>query len=188
VNQSAPTRRRRCQSAERRLPRQRKCTSIPRRGCGTARWARIGAVTGTRPLWDARHGHLGSRNTADGRYKAAASIRHQTAVHPERGRRGTWTRRKSAKKTFARDFQAETAGFLNNYKNEQQTLGQLDAATKRYQHIMSISPLAPPYGAEGDHLEPDSRTLISSELAYLQRTIIQHERRVLQNCCDRWRH
>jgi iron complex outermembrane receptor protein len=130
------------------------------------------AVTGTAGLsWTPATDILGYAKYSRG-YKAGGFNSGINAVDPETSQEIVDAFEVGYKETFGRTFQANVATFYYNYKNDQQPLGELDAATNVINTIIVNIPVVHTYGVELETLwnpVPDLNILLN--YAYLHATI-----------------
>jgi iron complex outermembrane receptor protein len=130
------------------------------------------AVTGTAGVsWTPAPDILGYAKYSRG-YKAGGFNSGQNFPDPETSQETVDAFEVGYKETFGRTFQANVAAFYYNYKNDQQPLGSLDAATNVISTIIVNIPVVHTYGVELETLwnpVPDLNILLN--YAYLHATI-----------------
>jgi len=163
-----------------------KCTINPTSGAATsALGAHWDAVTGTAGVsWTPATDILGYAKYSRG-YKAGGFNSGINAVAPETSQETVDAYEVGYKQTFARTFQANVAAFYYNYKNDQQPLGQLDAATNVINTVIVNIPVVHTYGAELETIwNPITDLDILLNYAYLHATISSTNGVCYQNADD----
>jgi iron complex outermembrane recepter protein len=143
------------------------------------------ALTGVAGLsWTPTTDILGYAKYSRG-YKAGGFNSGINAVDPETAAETVDAYEVGYKETFGRTFQANLAGFYYNYKNDQQPLNALDAATDVVNGIIVNIPLVHTYGAELETVWnpiPDLDILLN--YAYLHATIASTDGVCYQDAVD----
>ena len=163
-----------------------KCTINPTSGAATSTLnAHWDAVTGTAGIsWTPATDILGYAKYSRG-YKAGGFNSGINAVAPETSQETVDAYEVGYKQTFARTFQANVAAFYYNYKNDQQPLGQLDAATNVINTVIVNIPVVHTYGAELETIwNPITDLDILLNYAYLHATISSTNGVCYQNADD----
>jgi iron complex outermembrane receptor protein len=149
------------------------CTINPNSGAAqTTLDAHWDAVTGTAGVsWTPAPDILGYAKYSRG-YKAGGFNSGINAVDPETSQETVDAFEVGYKETFGRTFQANVATFYYNYKNDQQPLGELDAATNVINTIIVNIPVVHTYGVELETIwNPITDLDILLSYAYLHATI-----------------
>jgi iron complex outermembrane receptor protein len=159
------------------------CTGQSYRGTGPCTFNANGAAQTTLDAhWDAVTGTAGVSWTPapdilayakySRGYKAGGFNSGINAVDPETSQETVDAFEVGYKETFGRTFQANVATFYYNYKNDQQPLGELDAATNVINTIIVNIPVVHTYGAELETIwNPITDLDILLNYAYLHATI-----------------
>jgi iron complex outermembrane receptor protein len=162
------------------------CTINPTSGAAQrtlgAHWD---AVTGTAGLsWTPASDILGYAKYSRG-YKTGGFNSGINAVDPETSQETVDAFEVGYKQTFARAFQANAAVFYYNYKNDQQPLGELDAATNVINTVIVNIPTAHTYGVELETIwNPLADLDIVLNYAYLHATISSTNGACYQDAAD----